>query len=284
MSIFAEIESLEQRVQQLLAQAGEYSSVDDFVATYTNALVEALSSLSQAELAGLDLQQLVEDALEASADFINVNLAAEIQSGVNNVLAETATFYTARGLDIPDLADAISRTEAVQDLTELFQTNMAGMREELLNGTIDTLQSELAQGFLDRDDLTDLIFQYTDGKAHYARTNARMIVSSYNRIGREEVRASAGLTHGFYYGDARVNTRPFCLRCIDKVFTIEQIEQMDNGQLSPVKIYAGGWNCIHSWLWVDPEWDEELKGKINSEPVVAEEADYLKLKLPKGDD
>tara|TARA_Y100000591_G_C21274495_1_gene424307 strand:- start:246 stop:425 length:180 start_codon:yes stop_codon:yes gene_type:complete len=59
---------------------------------------------------------------------------------------------------------------------------------------------------------------------------------------------------------------------------------MDNGQLSPVKIYAGGWNCIHSWLWVDPEWDEELKGKINSEPVVAEEADYLKLKLPKGDD
>ena len=150
MSIFAEIESLEQRVQQLLAQAGEYSSVDDFVGAYTQSILDALGGLSQRELAGLDLQQLVEDALEASADFINVNLAAEIQSGVNNVLAETATFYTARGLDIPDLAEAISRTEAVQELTELFTTNMAEMREELLNGTIDTLQSELAQGFLHR--------------------------------------------------------------------------------------------------------------------------------------
>ena len=131
MSIFAEIESLEQRVQQLLAQAGEYSSVDDFVGAYTQSILDALGGLSQRELAGLDLQQLVEDALEASADFINVNLAAEIQSGVNNVLAETATFYTARGLDIPDLAEAISRTEAVQELTELFTTNMAEMREEM---------------------------------------------------------------------------------------------------------------------------------------------------------
>ena len=280
MSIFAEIESLEQRVQKLLAQAGEYSSVDDFVATYTNALVEALGGLSKNELSGLDLQQLVEDALEASADFINVNLAAEIQTGVNNVLAETATFYTARGLDIPDLADAISRSKEVAKLTELFTTNMAGMREELLTGTIETLQDELAQGFLDRADLEDLIFQYTDGKAHYARTNARMIVSSYNRIGRDEVRVSADLKHGFYYGDARVNTRPFCLRCIDKVFTLEQIEQMDNGQLSPVSIYAGGWNCIHSWLWVDPEWDEELKGKINTDPVVTVDEEYLTIKVP----
>ena len=25
-----------------------------------------------------------------------------------------------------------------------------------------------------------------------------------------------------------------------------------------MKIYAGGYNCIHSWLWVEPEWDDDL--------------------------
>jgi len=55
---------------------------------------------------------------------------------------------------------------------------------------------------------------------------------------------------------------------------------MDNGQLSPVKIYAGGWNCIHSWLWVDPEWDDELASKINTDPVVPVDDNNLKLKVP----
>jgi hypothetical protein len=283
MSILTEIETLETRVQQLLLEAGQYSSVDDFVAAYTNSILDALGDFSKIELAQLDtigISNMVEQAIEASADLIIEDMAEQISASVDAVIDNTVAFYSEVGVQVPALRDAIARTEAAQEITQLFQTNMAGMRSELLEGTIETLQTELAQGLVNRADMEELIFQYADGKAHYARTNARMIVSSYNRIGRDQVRESAGLTHGYYYGDARVNTRPFCLRVIDKVFTMEQIEQMDNGQLSPVRIYAGGWNCIHSWLWVDPEWDEQLKSKISTDPIVPVEEEYLNLQVP----
>jgi hypothetical protein len=280
MSIFADIESLEQRIQSILAESGSYSSIDDFVRTFTDTILDALGSFSQGELGSIDLDEVIDKAIKASSDFINVGMADEIKGSIDDVLTRTTAFYQSVGVELPGLKDAINRSEDIAEISKLFTSNLASMREELRDGTLEVMQSELAQGFFNRSDLEELIFQYADGKAHYARTNARLVVSSYNRIGREQVRENADLQHGFYYGDARVNTRPFCLRCIGKVFTLQDIEQMDNGQLSPVKIYAGGWNCIHSWLWVDPEWDEELKNKINTDPVVPLDDNNLQLKVP----
>lgn len=262
MSIFTDIESLEKKLQNELTAAGNYSSVDDFVKEYTDSILDGLSGLSPKQLKSADLENILEQALDNARDNINVDLAGQIQSSTNTILSDTKDFYTALGLDLPNLSDAVQRSKDAKKLTTLFKNNMQNMREELFNGTIDTLQSEIAQGLINRGDMEELIFQYANGQAHYARTNAKLVVSTYNRIGREQVRESAGLTHGFYYGDERDNTRPFCLARIGKVYTLEQIEAMDNGQLSPVKIYAGGWNCIHSWLWVDPEWDEDLKSRV----------------------
>jgi len=280
MSIFDDIESLEQKLQSELAKAGSYSSVDDFVKAYTQSIVDALSGFSPEQLSNANLDRIVDDALQNARDIINSDLAGQIQTSTRQVLTDTKDFYSGLGLSLPNLNDAVQRSKDAEALTNLFRTNMSKMREELLEGTIDTLRREIAQGLINRSDMEDLIFQYADGKAHFARVNAKMIVSSYNRIGREQVRDSAGLKDGLYYGDARANTRPFCLRCIGRVFTLEQIQKMDNGQLSPVKIYAGGWNCIHSWLWVDPEWDDELKEKQSDAEIVEFSDDYLNLSVP----
>lgn len=262
MSIFTDIESLEKKLQAELTATGNYSSVDDFVREYTDSILDGLSGLSPEQLKAADLESIVEQALDNARDSINVDLAGQIQTSTNTVLTDTKDFYTGLGLSLPNLSDAVQRTNDAKTVTNLFKRGMSTMREELFNGTIETLESEIAQGLINRADMEELIFQYADGQAHYARTNAKMIVSTYNRIGRDQVRESADLKHGFYYGDARENTRPFCLSHIGNVYTLEQIETMDNGMLSPVKIYAGGWNCIHSWLWVDPEWDEELKSRV----------------------
>lgn len=280
MSIFNDIETLEQKLQTELAKAGSYSSVDDFVRAYTDSILDALSGFSPEQLNNADLDAIVQEALDNARDIINTELAGQIQTSTKQIITDTTDFYNSLGLSMPNITDAVQRSKDAEALTNLFRTNMANMREELLEGTIDTLRREIAQGLIDRADMEELIFQYADGKAHYARVNAKMIVSSYNRIGREQIRESADLKNGLYYGDARDNTRPFCLRCIGKVFTLEQIEQMDNGQLSPVKIYAGGWNCIHSWLWVDPEWDEELKNRQSDVEVVDYSDEYLDLKVP----
>lgn len=50
-----------------------------------------------------------------------------------------------------------------------------------------------------------------------------------------------------------------------KVFTRQQIEQMRNGMLNPVMVFKGGWNCRHSWVPVDPAWDNKLRSKVKSD-------------------
>lgn len=39
--------------------------------------------------------------------------------------------------------------------------------------------------------------------------------------------------------------------------------------LEPVMVFKGGFNCRHSWLPVNPDWDPELKNKVvDEEPTV----------------
>lgn len=41
--------------------------------------------------------------------------------------------------------------------------------------------------------------------------------------------------------------RDFCQRCYRRAFTLQQVDQLSNGQGLPVKTYVGGYNCQHTW-------------------------------------
>lgn len=56
--------------------------------------------------------------------------------------------------------------------------------------------------------------------------------------------------------------REFCANLLDKVFPIEEIEKMDNGQGLPVLYYKGGYNCRHRWVPVLPD---EIPTKENGQ-------------------
>lgn len=53
-----------------------------------------------------------------------------------------------------------------------------------------------------------------------------------------------------YSGPQDKLERPFCrhLTSVDKAYTREQIDRMDNGQLPNVMITGGGFNCRHGWV------------------------------------
>jgi hypothetical protein len=57
----------------------------------------------------------------------------------------------------------------------------------------------------------------------------------------------AGLDRRLYLGPFDAKTRTFCQRHIGHTYTVEEIEQMDNGQTGPVITDGGGWNCRHQW-------------------------------------
>ena len=68
--------------------------------------------------------------------------------------------------------------------------------------------------------------------------------------------ASLGLTFFRYSGPADNVTRPFCTARVTRVFSREEIDEMDNGQTGEgtALIACGGYNCRHRWASVSPDW------------------------------
>lgn len=280
MSLFDDIQSLESAVMEILDKE-TYGSIENFREAYVDGIINSLGDFTAEDISTIDIDAVVNQALQDTADFIDDDLAAEIENDVNTIVSDTTDFYSEQGIDMPNLLEAVERREAVQKLTEEFTNNMGSMRDELLDQTITAIENQVTAGNISRSGLMDEILEAADGNLHYAKTNARMVVSGYNRIGRDEVRREAGLDHGYYYGEIRDTTRAFCRKCVGQVFNMDQIKLMSNGQGLDVIIYCGGWNCIHSWLWMEPDWDPELKERFDAERSVVDlDADGLNLKVP----
>ena len=54
----------------------------------------------------------------------------------------------------------------------------------------------------------------------------------------------------FKYVGPSMGARPFCLRHLNKTYTLAEIRAMDNGQGLPVEHFCGGYNCTHRWVEV----------------------------------
>ena len=280
--LFDTATDLESTVQQVLNNAYDSVEMDDFEQSYIDGVLRGLSDVDPTTA---DVEQIVSDALDASSEFIDIDLAERIDSDVNSLIDETENFYAEFGdVDIPALGEAVRRRSDAQALTSSFRSNMGEMRDELLDATIDEAQRQIAAGNLNRTNLRDNILEAADGKLHWARTNTRQVIGGLNRMHRDQVRQEADLKRGLYFGDIRNNSRPFCRALVGKVFSVEQIEQMSNGQGLEVKTYCGGWNCIHSWLWVNEGWDDELDKAFDDGIDIGEQKkDGLKIKIPNGE-
>lgn len=53
-----------------------------------------------------------------------------------------------------------------------------------------------------------------------------------------------------YMGPVDRKTREFCLQHAGKVYTRDQIDALDNGQIDNVFLTGGGYNCRHIWMEV----------------------------------
>lgn len=75
--------------------------------------------------------------------------------------------------------------------------------------------------------------------------------TSLRQFNNELTLATAEITgtNKFLYGGPVTRmTRPFCKKHAGKIYSLAQIEQMDNGQGLPVRSSLGGYNCRHFWI------------------------------------
>lgn len=78
-----------------------------------------------------------------------------------------------------------------------------------------------------------------------ARTLYDTAISIYSRQ-VDQLNATGKPDELFYYaGPLDTKTRPFCLERVGKVFTREELETADNGQLPNPLLTGGGYNCRH---------------------------------------
>jgi hypothetical protein len=96
-------------------------------------------------------------------------------------------------------------------------------------------------------DLVDDIADLLDASGKQARTLYDTMVSTYSRqVG--QIGTTGEPDEAFLYvGPDDEKTRDFCAERVDKVFSREEIEAMDNGQLPDVMLTAGGYNCRHQF-------------------------------------
>lgn len=92
---------------------------------------------------------------------------------------------------------------------------------------------------------------------HYNRF-ARDLYHEFDRVVQNEYATQLGLTHAVYSGTVKDNTRPFCERRVNNVYTEEEIiswnsQEWKGKKPGDVRVQLGGYNCRHTLSWVTEE-------------------------------
>lgn len=105
-----------------------------------------------------------------------------------------------------------------------------------------------ALGFIESGDIDDAVL-LVKKSARTARFRAETIVNTI-RLSRSRSATirEAKPDDKFRYTGPAFKARKFCTDRIGQIFTLAEIEAMDNGQGLPVKEFCGGYNCKHRWV------------------------------------
>lgn len=95
-------------------------------------------------------------------------------------------------------------------------------------------------------------FKKISSSATYrAETLLNTLTIANSRANVVENAKKRGIKQFRYEGPRGALSRDFCRARVGKVYTIDEIEKMDNGQNLPVLYFCGGYNCRHRWVAVE---------------------------------
>lgn len=159
-------------------------------------------------------------------------------------IAQTAAHLTTADLS----AITAFKTVRFEELLELGPQAAARLARVVLDGLL---------GAQKVDDLVDDVSDLFDVTERQARSLYDTALSIFSRQ-VDQLHTTGEPDELFYYaGPLDTKTRPFCRERVGKVFTRQQLEEADNGQLPNPLLTGGGYNCRHQPKRVS-KFDEEL--------------------------
>lgn len=249
-------------VDRLLTEADRLAALtDDMSATFAKELSRVLVDLER------ELRRLAIQAQEGSTGALvravrAGHLRREIREALNragySALAETSTTtaldrVVTQVLSLREAANLAAFTS--RDATRILALKALATQDVLEQGTAvsQALWRTLAQGLFSGRPLAELLEDLEDA-LEIEQAEARTLYDTLINIFARQVEAlktsEEPETPYAYLGPLDEKTRPFCEERVGRVFTREEIDAMDNGQLPNVFLTGGGYNCRHSWIAV----------------------------------
>jgi hypothetical protein len=146
--------------------------------------------------------------------------------------------------------------------------------ESLINFKADIVQGKVTQYIYnindavlssvfggETPDIDQVLETYGSRTASNIQSEINTGVAGFNRTVTFKKAQDLGLDKFVYLGPLDKITRPFCRKVVGKVFTINEIKAMDNGQGLDVMTYGGGYNCRHQWRPVSDELAKEYQNE-----------------------
>lgn len=218
-----------------------------------------LDMISRGELDTEELEFILREVDRFfSPDFSKFHL--EVKDTYNDTLEVVNDLYDDLGEDISREFSMVREVEKTNDLQ--IGEYQEKTKEAIARTVRDGIKEDKSVKELERD-LREL-----GGKAEdYAETLAGTHIKRYGRVSKRNKSLQAEVEIYEYAGVLRDTTRPFCRACLHKLFRLDDILNMENGNLEPVIENCGGWNCIHDWE-PDPTASEAdaVSGKLYTVP------------------
>jgi len=105
---------------------------------------------------------------------------------------------------------------------------------------------------------------------HYNRF-VRDLFQEFDAEAQLQYAQELGLDHAIYSGTIKNNTRCFCRRRLNRIYTTDLIREWNDHTWQgkkpgvDVRIARGGYNCRHIFSWISEETAEQLKQRRNQE-------------------
>lgn len=151
---------------------------------------------------------------------------------------------------------------SIDALTALVDLDMEQITKSLDSYGVD-IRSEIVRSVTlgSTEGLTDFIDTMSERIGRVAATEINTSYASFSRAATAEFAEQVGLDLFLYDGPDDALTRDFCNEVLDRdppIYTLEEIQALDNGSGLDVLTSGGGFNCRHQWVPISEEFARNL--------------------------
>jgi hypothetical protein len=141
---------------------------------------------------------------------------------------------------------------SLQEISALKQLDFGQFNQlgQEAGEAMNRIITEVQFGNINFNQAVDLFAQEATKLANFSKTwintGLQGVYSKANTMLAED----NGIEQFQYVGPRDQSTRPFCDRHLGEVKTKKEWDSLDNGQISPVSTFRGGYNCRHQLVGV----------------------------------